>query len=125
VTAGRLAPAAALLGLAGVALAAAGSHAVPLDASGARSLWSVASLLHLFHAAALLGVAALAEARQSKAVARSGALILVGAVLFSATLYLKALGLEWVPGPLTPLGGVLALAGWAWLVVTLIRKSTN
>ena len=44
-------------------------------------------------------------------------LLLAGIFLFSGSLYLLALtNLRWL-GPVTPVGGVCFLAGWAWLVL--------
>ena len=54
-----LALAASLLALTAVVLAALGSHAIAMN--GMASAWQTASTLHLFNAAALLGLAALAE----------------------------------------------------------------
>lgn len=40
---------------------------------------------------------------------------LVGAMIFAGTLYLMALGLPRWLGAVTPIGGVLLIAGWLWL----------
>jgi uncharacterized membrane protein YgdD (TMEM256/DUF423 family) len=41
---------------------------------------------------------------------------LVGVIFFSGSLYLLGLNAKLVwAGPLTPLGGLLLIAGWAWL----------
>jgi uncharacterized membrane protein YgdD (TMEM256/DUF423 family) len=43
-------------------------------------------------------------------------LFLAGILLFSGSLYSLALtGANWL-GPITPLGGLCFLAGWAWLL---------
>ena len=43
-----------------------------------------------------------------------GLLLLVGVVIFSGTLYALALtNVRWL-GAVTPVGGVLLIAGWAW-----------
>ena len=47
----------------------------------------------------------------------AGILFLAGLLLFSGSLYLKALGLAEVTNPLAPTGGFLLMAGWlalAW-----------
>jgi len=114
--------AAAVFGLAGVICAAAGAHILPPDDPDSRRWWASALQMHLFHAAALLGVAALAGWRRSAWISRSGWLMGAGALLFSGTLYLRAAGIEALPGTLTPLGGLVAMTGWLALIVTLIRK---
>ena len=46
-------------------------------------------------------------------------LLFAGILLFSGSLYLLALipqARNWL-GPVTPLGGLCFLAGWAWLVI--------
>lgn len=44
-----------------------------------------------------------------------GWLFVAGAALFAGTLYLMALGLPRWLGAITPLGGLLMIAGWLWL----------
>lgn len=117
-----LAVCAAVLGLTGVICAAAGAHVLPPDLPDSQRLWSTALRLHLFHATALLAIAALAGLRKSHWIDRSAWVIAAGAVLFSASLYLRAAGIDILPGPLTPLGGLIAMLGWIMLIVTLIRK---
>jgi len=50
---------------------------------------------------------------------------LIGVVLFSGSLYILALdSTQTWAGPLTPLGGLILMAGWAWLWLHLIGKQT-
>lgn len=108
--------AAAGLGFAGVALGAFGAHALKptLEAHGSVETWKTAVLYHLVHAVALL---ALAGWRDSHAGAsgRVATLWATGVVLFSGSLYWLALGGPEFLGPITPLGGVALLSGWALL----------
>jgi uncharacterized membrane protein YgdD (TMEM256/DUF423 family) len=46
---------------------------------------------------------------------------LAGAMIFAGTLYLMALGLPRWLGAVTPIGGVLLIAGWLWLAWSGIR----
>jgi uncharacterized membrane protein YgdD (TMEM256/DUF423 family) len=48
-----------------------------------------------------------------------GWLFVAGAALFAGTLYLMALGLPRWLGAITPLGGLLMIAGWLWLAWSL------
>lgn len=48
-------------------------------------------------------------------------LLLAGSLLFAATLYAMALGAPRWFGAITPLGGVLMIAGWLWAAWALRR----
>ncbi len=114
---------AALSGLSAVILAAAGSHILVEDDAGAQKLWATALQIHMFHTVALLGVAALIQPGASRLTPWSGIAMMLGLLLFSGSLYLRAGGFVPVPGLVTPLGGLLLMAGWLVLFMTLIRKS--
>jgi uncharacterized membrane protein YgdD (TMEM256/DUF423 family) len=111
----------ALFGLFGVILGALAAHGPVHDFLAAKNhldLWRTALSYQWFHALALLA------AGQGRA-ARRGTVIcwLIGVVLFSGSIYILALdSTQLWAGPLTPLGGLFLIAGWAWLWVTLIRK---
>ena len=81
-------------------------------------LWRTALTYQWFHALALLAVG-------KGPTARRGTVIfwLIGVVLFSGSLYLLALdsSQRWA-GPLTPLGGLFLVVGWAWLWISLLKK---
>lgn len=71
----------------------------------------------MYHALALVAAGALARVAPSRAAAWAGGLWVAGVVIFSGTLYALALtGLRWF-GAITPVGGVLLLAGWLALAV--------
>ena len=113
---------AALSGLSAVILAATGAHILPEDGAGAQKLWATALQMHMFHTVALLGIAALIQPGSPRLLPWSGILMMLGILLFSGSLYLRAGGLFSIPGLVTPLGGLLLMAGWLVLVLTLIRK---
>ena len=107
---------AASAGLA-VALGAFGAHALKARlAPDLLAVFEVGVRYHFYHALALLAVAwACTRWPGSGAVAASGWLFVAGTVLFSGSLYLlSATGTRWL-GAVTPVGGVLWLAGWASL----------
>ena len=91
-----------------------------LKNQGRLDVWQTALLYQWFHALALLAIG------QGRA-ARRGTVIcwLIGVVLFSGSLYILALdsSQKWA-GPLTPLGGLFLIAGWVWLWLNLIKKSS-
>lgn len=134
-----LAIAGAMLALSAVFLGAAGSHVIGLDSDKARQSWAVAAQIHFFHAAAVLALAALSAALSTKLLATGskstsgqpasaeyllapGWLLMLGTVLFSGNIYLRAGGITWFPGWLTPAGGVILMLAWLLLILILIRK---
>jgi uncharacterized membrane protein YgdD (TMEM256/DUF423 family) len=106
----------ALLGAIGVIAGAFGAHVLreTLEAAGTAEVWRTAVLYNLVHA-----VAGVAVASNDKRL-RAGPiwLWLAGVVLFSGSLYFLALGGPRWLGPVTPIGGVLLIAGWLWLAIS-------
>ena len=112
---------ASLLGLAGVILGALGAHALEpsLMEHGMKGVWETAVHFQLFHAAALLGLAALsrgAAPAQAKKFTWAARLLTLGTLCFSGSLYGLALGGPRLLGPVTPLGGLCFILGWATLL---------
>ena len=110
----------ALLALLAVILGALGSHFI--DKGEHQGLWDIASNIHLFNAAALIGLAALLLQVESAVLKWGARLIILGTVLFSGSIYLHVVSGYTVPG-LTPLGGFLMMVGWFRVVLTFVRKS--
>ncbi|MFC3302108.1 DUF423 domain-containing protein [Parvularcula lutaonensis] len=113
----KLSAIAGVLGFLAVALGAFGAHGLE-DRLGQQELgwWQTATLYLLVHAAvsAALGTG---DSRWH----RAGWLMAAGAALFSGTLYAMALGAPTALGAITPVGGLLMLAGWASLVWSALR----
>ncbi len=92
-----------------VGLGAFGAHALKdLLADGhMTATWETASRYHLIHSVAMLLPWSMPEARLKPAL-----FFLLGILAFSGSLYVMALtGLKML-GMVTPLGGVLFIAGW-------------
>jgi uncharacterized membrane protein YgdD (TMEM256/DUF423 family) len=51
-------------------------------------------------------------------------MLAAGTMIFSGTLYAMALGGPRWLGAVTPIGGVLIIAGWAWLAWAVARSPT-
>jgi uncharacterized membrane protein YgdD (TMEM256/DUF423 family) len=104
---------AALNGLMGVAAGAFGAHAVS-DPQAKEWLRTGAQyqLIHAVAALACYGLLRLAVGPANWA----GWLFGVGGLVFGASLYIMAMSGLRVLGAVTPLGGVLLLAGWAVLI---------
>lgn len=110
---------AAAAGFSAIAFGAFGAHAlrVLLAANESREVWNTAVLYHLVHAPALLW-AATAEPVLKGAVLCWG----VGIVLFSGSLYALALTkITWL-GAITPIGGLLLMAGWVLVGIRAIKS---
>jgi uncharacterized membrane protein YgdD (TMEM256/DUF423 family) len=106
-----------------VAAGAFGAHALrqrlPADL---LAVFETAARYQMYHALALLFVAWAATQWPAAPVRVAGLLFVGGTVLFSGSLYLLALtGARWW-GALTPIGGVLFLAGWLVLAVAIWRR---
>ena len=106
-----LAALAALNGLLAVAVGAFGAHA--MTDPQAKTWVTTGAVYGLAHAAAALAV-------MTRAPAAAWSMTL-GALVFSGTLYLMALGLPRWLGAVTPIGGVLMIAGWALLIWHALR----
>ncbi len=108
---------AGVLGFLGVALGAFGAHGLKniLSANDTATIWQTAVLYHLLHA-----VAALWASERRPLVVWIWA---AGTLVFSGSLYILAItNLRWL-GAVTPLGGLLLLAGWAMLIFS--KKSAK
>lgn len=119
-------------------LAFAGFHGLMAVAFGAWSAHGATAVLppdaidwvktgssyQLWHAVALLGIAALGARQPVRLVTISGLAFALGALLFSGSLYLLAFS-----GPhglvyLTPIGGGLLILGWLLLLIAGIKKGS-
>ena len=120
--------AAGLLGLTGVAIGAFGAHALKatLIERGMMQAWETGSRYHLFHAVALVGVAAWTRVAAGSPGVRlmfwAARLWTIGIVLFSGSLYWLALGGPRWLGPVTPFGGIALMAGWLMLAIVAFSK---
>lgn len=115
---------AAVYGLIGVAFGAFGAHALASRlAPEMQSIWHTAVEYQFYHALALFGVGLLLRtgAVTSGWLHASALCFAVGVLIFAGSLYLLALsGVRWW-GAITPLGGLLLIAGWATLLIGVLR----
>ncbi len=82
------------------------------DGAERRAVWETASHYHLVHALALAFAGVLAGRTKSTAATISGLAFAAGIALFSGSLYALALTGVRALGAITPLGGLLLIAGW-------------
>lgn len=105
---------AAFFGFLGVALGAFGAHGLHdlLIKNAREATWETAVLYHLIHAAVLLLLALQTPVRRAALWCFTS-----GILIFSGTLYILAItNMRWL-GAITPLGGLLLLAGWLILLI--------
>ena len=104
---------ASIWGFIGVAAGAFGAHGV--DDSKAKAWLETGGHYQLIHALAVFACFVVWRLVQAPAAGIAAWLFLIGALIFSGSLYLMAMGGPRVLGAVTPIGGVLLLAGWAVL----------
>jgi len=109
---------AGVLGFLGVALGAFGAHGLKNRLAGLSdgeqrlTWWNTGAQYHLLHALAI-GLAAVRPGPTQAGSALAPWLFLGGIALFSGSLYAMTLTGRRALGAVTPLGGLLLLAGWA------------
>ena len=118
---------AAVFGLLAVIAGAFGAHGLePLLTLKQKEVWHTAVQYQFYHVFALLFLAFFNG--DAKLTRISYYLFTFGIICFSGSLYLLAcsnlLGISnlMIIGPITPLGGLLFIAGWAALALAAIRS---
>ena len=111
------------MGLLAVVLGAFGAHLLKSHL-GADQLatFETGVRYQMYHTFALLAVALAYTKWPGKALQASGWLFIIGTVLFSGSLYVLSLtGMRWV-GFVTPFGGVIFIAGWLCMALSVWRR---
>lgn len=100
-----------------VALGAFGAHALRgrLDAD-MLAVFETGVRYQAYHALALLALAGLAAQLDPRAASGAAFCFAGGILIFSGSLYALALTGVRKLGAITPIGGILFLAGWFWLL---------
>ena len=114
---------AALTGLSGLVLAAAGSHVAPgLNEFANYKSWQAASNMHLVHAVTLLFLSVLYARAPAKLIVSAAVFMAVGVVLFSGSIYASITGV--LPGitRVAPAGGTLMMLGWLQIAIHALRR---
>jgi uncharacterized membrane protein YgdD (TMEM256/DUF423 family) len=119
---------ASVFGLLAVVAGAFGAHGLQgLLSPGDLEVWHTAVQYQFYHVFALLFLATLAHDK-TRLINACYYLFSLGIVFFSGSLYLLAcrdlLGWSWllIMGPITPLGGLLFIAGWVTLGIAAFRN---
>jgi len=109
---------ASISGFIAVAFGAFGAHALRERLTpDMLAVWKTAVEYQFHHTAALLVVALLARQAPSALLQWAGGCFVAGILLFSGSLYALALSGVRILGAITPLGGLLFLAGWGLLAL--------
>lgn len=116
----------ALLAALSVALGAFGAHALEGQITAERlAAWQTACDYLGWQAAALIGLGALFAGQPALAerplLNRSAALVLIGTMLFSGSLFALVLSDVRLLGAITPFGGLAMIGGWIGIAVGLWR----
>ena len=123
----------ATLGALAVGIGAFGTHALKdwLISINQVETFQTASKYHFYHSLSLILIGIFMKLDLNKTIISkkyykfliwSGNLHLVGTLVFSGTLYLLCLtNIKWL-GALTPVGGVLLIAGWMFLAFSFLKK---
>lgn len=115
---------ASLWGFLGVGVGAFGAHAARNPE--AKAWLETGGRYQLMHALAVFACFVVWRLLEARAAGIAAWLFLAGAMIFSGSLYLMAFGGPRVLGAVTPVGGVLLLAGWltlAWAAIAGTRST--
>ncbi|MEL6112810.1 MAG: DUF423 domain-containing protein [Pseudomonadota bacterium] len=105
-------------GFLSVAMGAFGAHALRFSLSlEALGWWETGTFYLLIHTVAAMACAT----ATSVPIIRAGFFLMIGGLIFSISLYGLALGLPRGVGAITPVGGVLMLAGWGDIMLKALR----
>lgn len=118
--------AAAASGMLAVILGAFAAHGLKGRLSESlMSAFQTGVQYQMYHSLALILLVVLYRQMPQSLLIWSGGFMLAGIVLFSGSLYLLALTqVKWF-GPITPLGGLCFIAGWALLGLSVLRTTNG
>lgn len=114
----------ALMGFISVSAGAFGAHALKQKlSSDMLGIFEIAARYQMYHALAIVLAAILLTTLQAASFSCAGWLFFLGTCLFSGSLYVMALtGIRWL-GAITPIGGLILLAGWLCLIIGAYRSA--
>lgn len=112
-----------ILGGTGVMIGAFGAHALKnlLESSGRLETFETAVKYQFYHALALILLGILMNSQQHSLYQYSGYSFIIGTLIFSGSLYALCISGITKFGMITPIGGVLLIAGWVLLMLGIIK----
>lgn len=111
-------------GMLAVAFGAFGAHALKgkLQSEGTLDTYQTAVQYQFYHTLALLAIALLMTKYQSQWLNYAGYSMTFGILIFSGSLYMLCFtGMKWL-GAITPIGGLLFIAGWVCMLMTALKS---
>lgn len=116
----------AILGMLSVAIGAFGAHGLKdlLESNGRLEVFETAVKYQMYHALALLFTGILADKINGIWIPRAFICFLVGVVIFSGSLYLLSISNIGFFGAITPIGGLLLIAGWLFVIFGVVKSKT-
>lgn len=117
----------ATAGMLAVILGAFGAHALhtPLQEAGLLNTYKTAVEYQFYHALALLAIGIWANSYPSALLRYAAGCMAGGIILFSGSLYVICLTHIRSLGMITPLGGVLFIAGWVFVLIAATKKKAS
>lgn len=113
----------AIYGLLAVVLGAFGAHALKAKLSpDLLAVWKTANEYQFYHALALGLLGLLLRGTPDRMLDAAGWCFALGVLVFSGSLYALALSNVRVLGAITPIGGLLFIAGWALMFWSVMRR---
>jgi uncharacterized membrane protein YgdD (TMEM256/DUF423 family) len=117
---------AGLNGALGVAMGAWASHGLQGRLTPEAIDWvKTGASYQLWHAAALVGLAAVSARYGSRLIAVAGVCFAIGGLLFGGSLHLYAFTQQGWLAMLTPVGGTLLIVAWLAVVASAFRGSAR
>lgn len=112
-----------ILGGTGVMIGAFGAHALKnlLETSGRMETFETAVKYQFYHALALILLGLLIAKNEQNYYQYSGYSFLIGTFIFSGSLYILCLSGITKFGMITPIGGVLMIAGWIFMLIGILK----
>ena len=107
-----------------IVLGAFGGHGVKnvLD-QYSREIYEKAIYYHFIHSLAIILIAILNNQYNNINLSYSVYLFLFGIIIFSGSLYVLAItGIKWL-GAITPIGGLLFIFGWVYMIVAFLKHN--
>lgn len=113
-----------LFGMLAVGLGAFGAHALKalLTQNGRTETYELAVKYQFYHAVALLVLGFLFDKFSASFLQWSALSMTLGVIFFSGSLYVFALTNKSTFAMITPIGGLLLLAGWAIMLYSLVKN---
>ena len=109
----------AIFAFVGIALGAFGAHALKAKfrTEHYANVWDKGCRYFMYNAFALVGVGILQRVANDDLLNTAALLFVLGGLLFSVSLWVLSLVTKKWVGAITPIGGVLQLAGWICVIL--------